>query len=104
MRLCVILFLLLLSSCISDCKRRVEISDYQLQQVNQLTDSLSQLRLEYEKSEVYLLTAETYQVTRSPEETERQLKNLHAYRNELENKIQIMERQVRNYSDSLRHR
>jgi len=102
MKSILILSLLMLAGCNSSGRLQERQTFYQ-EQLIQLKDSLNQLKLEEEKSESYLATAELHQVTRSPEEKEIQLKNLRDYKVELNTRIQSVERLVKSYTDSLAH-
>ena len=103
MKLIVILFLLILIGCNSSGRRLQERETFYQEKLIQLKDSLDQLKLEEQKSESYQATAELHQVTRSPEERERQLKNLRDYQAELNDRIQFVESIINSYTDSLSH-
>ncbi len=96
-----VLILLIFVSCASSGKRYKEEKVFYELQLNIYSDSLSILKIEYEKSESYIATEDVHQVMRTPEEKERQLKNLNAYRVELENRIQSIEGLINSYEDSL---
>lgn len=95
------LFLLIFTSCTLSDRRMQERKSYYEQHLEQLTDSLSNLSVEHEESKNYLVTAETHQVTRSPDEKERQIKNLNDYQVELEFKIKSVESLINHYKDSI---
>ncbi len=95
------LFLLIVASCSFSDKRAQQRSAFLEHQLNHYKDSLIHLMIEYEESESYLETAEVHQVTRTPEEKERQIKNLTEYKTELDNRIQSVRRLINCYTDSL---
>jgi hypothetical protein len=99
--LCLFLFLLILTSCSFFDKTVQKRSVFFEHQINQYEDSLIHLMIELEESESYLETAELHQVTRTPEEKERQIKNLSEYKTELATKIQSVKILIDSYTDSL---
>jgi regulator of sigma D len=101
MRLLIILTLLVSSSCTYPDKRRHEKRALYETQLTHFKDTLSNLMIEHEQSESYIATAEVHQVTRSPEEKGRQLKNLKDYRTELERRIRLYDSLIAIYTDSL---
>ncbi len=95
------LFLLIVTSCSFSDKRVQQRSAFFEHQIDQYKDSLIQLMIKHEESASYLETAEVNQVTRTPEEKERQIKNLTEYKTELNNRIQSVNRLINSYTDSL---
>jgi uncharacterized protein YcfL len=103
MKSILILSVFMMTGCSSSGRRQQERQTFYQEQLIQLNDSLNHLRMEEEKSASYLATAELHQVTRSPEEKERQLKNLRDYQAELRVRILSIESAINNYTDSLNH-
>lgn len=70
--------------------------------LNHLQARRDSLQRQEETSESYVITAQLNQVVRPETEKISQLKNLNAYRLEIQNRIILVEDSIKVYSDSVR--
>jgi hypothetical protein len=101
---CIVAFLVTVH--LFGCEQRKEGQEQLLFRYNKTLNHLQarrdSLQRQEETSESYVITAQLNQVVRPETEKISQLKNLNAYRLEIQNRIILVEDSIKVYSDSVR--